>query len=132
MYFIVHMTSMKYWKNVFANSLVRVFWENLKLLRALASLLTSREPLPVSHGSVEKTLCAKVAKAPRHRGPQALFHICSLLNRSGSPHSSQANPQALFTLIHPCQLTGENPFDYLRQLLRHARKGAGSPEQWFP
>lgn len=36
------------------------------------------------------------------------------------------------SLIHTCQLAGENPFDYLTALLRNALRVARSPEQWFP
>jgi hypothetical protein len=36
------------------------------------------------------------------------------------------------SLIHTCQLAGENPFDYLTQVLRNAPEVAKSPEQWLP
>lgn len=36
------------------------------------------------------------------------------------------------SLIHTCQLAGENPFEYLTALLRNGAKVAKAPEQWLP
>jgi transposase len=36
------------------------------------------------------------------------------------------------SLIHTCQLAGENPFDYLTALLRNGPKVAKTPDQWLP
>lgn len=36
------------------------------------------------------------------------------------------------SLIHTCQLAGENPFEYLTALLRNASKVAEHPERWLP
>ncbi len=36
------------------------------------------------------------------------------------------------SLIHTCELSGANPFDYLTQLLRHAGELARNPWQWMP
>lgn len=36
------------------------------------------------------------------------------------------------SLIHTCQLAGENPFEYLTQLFRNALKVAKSPAKWLP
>jgi transposase len=36
------------------------------------------------------------------------------------------------TLIHTCQLSGANSFDYLTQLQRHAKELAVNPVQWMP
>jgi transposase len=36
------------------------------------------------------------------------------------------------SLIHTCQLAGENPLDYLTQVLRNAHKVAKAPDQWLP
>jgi len=37
-----------------------------------------------------------------------------------------------WTLIHTCQLCGANSFEYLTELLRHARQLAASPAEWMP
>ncbi len=36
------------------------------------------------------------------------------------------------SLIHTCELSGANPFDYLTQLQRHADELARTPSQWMP
>lgn len=47
--------------------------------------------------------------------------------------SNGAHAGNLFmSLIHTCQLAGENPFHYLTALLRNAAKLARAPEQWLP
>ena len=36
------------------------------------------------------------------------------------------------TLIYTAQLHGENPFEYLTALMRHARDVAQTPADWLP
>ena len=36
------------------------------------------------------------------------------------------------SLIHTCQLAGENPLDYLTQLLGNASQVARAPGRWLP
>ena len=36
------------------------------------------------------------------------------------------------SLIHTCELSGSNPFDYLTQLQRHAEELASNPSEWMP
>ena len=36
------------------------------------------------------------------------------------------------SLIHTCELSHANPFDYLTQLQRHASELAESPRDWMP
>jgi hypothetical protein len=36
------------------------------------------------------------------------------------------------SLIHTCQLTGENPFEYLTALVENAKAAADQPEDWMP
>src|SRR5260370_40878708 len=36
------------------------------------------------------------------------------------------------SLIHTCQLNGVNSFEYLGELLQHARQVAASPREWMP
>jgi len=39
----------------------------------------------------------------------------------------------MFTsLIHTAELHGQNPFDYLTEVLRHARAAAERPGDWLP
>jgi len=35
------------------------------------------------------------------------------------------------SLIHPCELSGSNPFDYLTELQRHATEPAKKPAAWM-
>jgi transposase len=36
------------------------------------------------------------------------------------------------SLIHTCQLSGENPFEYLTALLKNSAKVTKSPVDWLP
>ncbi len=36
------------------------------------------------------------------------------------------------SLIHTCELSNANPFDYLTQLQQHAGEPARHPSQWMP
>jgi hypothetical protein len=36
------------------------------------------------------------------------------------------------SLIHFCELNGDNPFDYLTELQRHSVELAASPVDWMP
>jgi hypothetical protein len=36
------------------------------------------------------------------------------------------------SLIHTCELAGENPFDYLTELQKHAAQVSQSPKDWMP
>jgi len=38
----------------------------------------------------------------------------------------------LMSLIHTCDLTGVNAFDYLVELLRHPKELAANPPEWMP
>jgi transposase len=60
----------------------------------------------------------------------------AVLNRKNSYFFKTENGahvgDVFLTLIHTCQLAGENPFDYLTQLQRNAPKLTQTPERWFP
>jgi hypothetical protein len=60
----------------------------------------------------------------------------AVLNRKNSLFFKTENGahvgDMFLSLIHTCQLAGENPFDYLTQVLRNAPEVAKSPEQWLP
>jgi len=36
------------------------------------------------------------------------------------------------SLIHTCELSGANPFDYLTELLRHRNELKRAPQDWMP
>ena len=36
------------------------------------------------------------------------------------------------SLIHTCELSGVNPFDYLTELQKHFQELATDPAQWMP
>jgi hypothetical protein len=36
------------------------------------------------------------------------------------------------SLIHTCELAGENPFDYLTELQKHAAEVSLNPKDWMP
>lgn len=59
-----------------------------------------------------------------------------VLNRKNSYFFKTENGahvgDVFLTLIHTCQLAGQNPFDYLTRLLRNARKVGQAPERWLP
>lgn len=38
----------------------------------------------------------------------------------------------LMSLIHTCELSGANPFDYLTQLQKHAGVVSLDPREWMP
>jgi hypothetical protein len=50
--------------------------------------------------------------------------------RSARPHRMKL-PETVWELIHTCQLCGVNSFDYLFELLRHARELAARPAEWM-
>jgi transposase len=72
---------------------------------------------------LDNNLCERALKlAVRHRRNALFFK---------TPNGAHVG-DVFMSLIHTCQLAGQNPFDYLTGLLRNARKAAQSPEQWFP
>jgi len=60
----------------------------------------------------------------------------AVLNRKNSLFFKTENGahvgDVFLSLIHTCQLAGENPFDYLTQILRNAPEVAKAPDQWLP
>jgi hypothetical protein len=40
--------------------------------------------------------------------------------------------QVFMSLIHTCQLAGENPFEYLTALLKNSASVARAPADWLP
>jgi transposase len=86
-------------------------WERLTLFL--------REPgAPLDNNIAERAL----KKAILHR-KNSLFYKTANGARVGDLYMS---------LIHTCELSGTNPFDYLTQLQRHADELAQNPSQWMP
>jgi transposase len=60
----------------------------------------------------------------------------AILHRKNSLFYKTANGARVgdlfMSLIHTCELSGANPFDYLTQLQRHADELACDPSQWMP
>ena len=60
----------------------------------------------------------------------------AILHRKNSLFYKTANGARVgdlyMSLIHTCELSGANPFDYLTQLQRHADELAQNPFQWMP
>jgi hypothetical protein len=86
-------------------------WERLTLFL--------RQPgAPLDNNITERAL----KKAILHR-KNSLFYKTENGARVGDLYMS---------LIHTCELSGANPFDYLTQLQRHADELAQNPSQWMP
>jgi transposase len=60
----------------------------------------------------------------------------AVLNRKNSLFFKTENGahvgDVFLSLIHTCQLSGENPFDYLTRVVRNAPEVARAPDQWLP
>jgi transposase len=60
----------------------------------------------------------------------------AILNRRNALFYKTLNGAAVgdlfMSLIHTCELTGTNPFDYLTKLLRHSEELKRSPSEWMP
>jgi hypothetical protein len=100
---------------------------NSGLGKAIQYLLNHWEKLTrflhVPKAPLDNNVCERALKlAVRHR-KNALF-----FKTKNGAHVGDV----FMSLIHTCQMSGENPFDYLARLLRNAPKVAQSPEQWFP
>jgi len=86
-------------------------WERLTLFL--------RQPgAPLDNNIVERAL----KKAILHR-KNSLFYKTENGARVGD---------LFMSLIHSCELSGANPFDYLTQLQRHAGELARNPSAWMP
>lgn len=79
--------------------------------------------LEVPKAPLDNNICERALKlAVRHRRNALFFK---------TPNGAHVG-DLFMSLIHTCQLAGENPFHYLTALLRNAAKLAKTPEQWFP
>lgn len=79
--------------------------------------------LHVPKAPLDNNICERALKlAVRHRRNALFFK---------TPNGAHVG-DVFMSLIHTCQLAGENPFSYLTFLLRNARRVAQTPEKWFP
>jgi hypothetical protein len=72
---------------------------------------------------LDNNLCERALKKAILHRKNALFYKTEHGARVGDLYMS---------LIHTCELGGENPSDYLTQLLRHGDEVAAHPENWMP
>src|SRR5439155_22356632 len=100
---------------------------NSGLGRAITYFLKRWEPLtlflrqagdPLDNNITERAL----KKAIQHR-KNSLFFKTMNGARVGDTFMS---------LIHTCELSGANPFDYLTELLRHRNELKRAPQDWMP
>jgi len=79
--------------------------------------------LTVEGAPLDNNLCEQILK-------QAIIHRKNSLFYKTE---NGAHVGDLFmSLIHTCQMAGENPFDYLTQLLKHGEQIKKAPENWMP
>lgn len=79
--------------------------------------------LHVPKAPLDNNICERALKlAVRHR-KNALFYK--------TQHGAHVG-DLFMSLIHTCELAGENALDYLTQILRNASKVAEAPERWLP
>jgi transposase len=100
---------------------------NSGLDKAITYLLRHRRPLttflreadaPLDNNIVERALKRSALRRKK----------CTILS-----HSQRCAGSDLFvSLIHTCQLSGVNSFQYLIELQRHAQQLAANPAQWMP
>jgi transposase len=79
--------------------------------------------LEVPNAPLDNNLCERALKR-------------AVLNRKNSLFFKTENGahvgDVFLSLIHTCQLSGENPFEYLTRVVRNAPEVARAPDQWLP
>jgi transposase len=79
--------------------------------------------LRIAGAPLDNNVCERILKKAILHRKNALFYKTS----------NGARVADLFmSLIHTCQMSGENPFDYLTELQRHAAELTGNPQSWMP
>jgi transposase len=82
------------------------------------------------------TLFLRVAGAPLDNNVCERALKKAILHRKGSLFYKTQNGahvgDLFMSLIHSCQLSETDPFDYLTELQRHAKELTGSPQDWMP
>ncbi len=79
--------------------------------------------LRVPGAPLDNNICERILKKAILHRKNALFFKTVNGARVGD---------VLMSLIHTCELSGSNPFDYLTQLQKHARALALNPQDWMP
>ena len=72
---------------------------------------------------LDNNLCERALKRVVLHRKNALFYRTMNGARVGD---------LFMSLIHTCDLNGVNSFDYLVELMRHAKQVAASPREWMP
>jgi hypothetical protein len=72
---------------------------------------------------LDNNICERALKRAVLHRKNALFYR--------TLHGSQVG-DLFMSLIHTCELTDANPFDYLTELQRHAHELAADPSEWMP
>jgi hypothetical protein len=90
---------------------LRKHWEKLTLF------------LRVAGAPLDNNICERALKKAILHRKNALF----FKTRHGA-----AVGDLYLSLIHTCELNGDNPFEYLTMLQRHAREVAEAPGEWMP
>lgn len=72
---------------------------------------------------IDNNICERALKMAICQRRNSLFYRTQRGAKIGDMFTS---------LIHTAELHGENPFDYLTELQRHARAVADNPAQWLP
>lgn len=119
------MEQLKTWcEERFAQKLVE---PNSSLGKAIKYLLKHWDKLTrflqVAGAPLDNNICERALKLAILHRKNALF-----FKTQNGAHVGDV----FLSLIHTCQLAGENPFDYLNQLQHHASKLAQDPKRWLP
>ena len=72
---------------------------------------------------LDNNICERALKRAVLHRKNALFYR--------TLHGSEVG-DLFMSLIHTCELTDANPFDYLTELQRHAHELAADPSEWMP
>jgi transposase len=72
---------------------------------------------------LDNNICERALKRAVLHRKNALFYR--------TLHGSEVG-DLFMSLIHTCELTDANPFDYLAELQRHAHELAADPSEWMP
>ncbi len=100
---------------------------NSALGEAISYLLNHWEPLTLflrePGAPLDNSLCERALKKAIINRKNAYFYKTQSGARVGDLY---------MTLIHTCELNGENPFDYLTELQRHSEEVRENPAAWMP
>jgi transposase len=105
----------------------RLVEPNSSLGRAISYILKHWERLTLflraPGAPLDNNICERALKRAILHRKNALFYKTCRGARVGD---------VFMSLIHTCELSGANPFDYLTELERHAAKLSADPQNWMP